>query len=186
MHVFINDRALGPVAAEGATVGDILEAIGVHVDPSEIVTAVELDGVGYSAGEEERFTRRAAAGVDRLVVSTQTPAAFAVAMREEIAAALHIIAAKVAQVVALFDQHDERGANRLLAALLEELRLVLVLDQQLGMLDGRAAVTPIDDIRELAPMLLRAQEARAWPELRDLLGARVAPLLESWSRQPGV
>ena len=182
MHIFINERAVGPVSAAGATIGDIVEAAGVHIDPSEIVTGIELDGVGYSAGDEDRFARRSAAGVERLVINTQPPAEFASAMRGEIAAALHIIGAKVTQVVTLFGRGDERGANKLMAALLEELRLALVLDRQLARLDGTPAVTPIEEIRELAPLLLSAQERRAWSEVRDLLATRIAPLLQAWSR----
>ena len=63
MHIFINEREVGALDAVGATVGEMIEALGVHVDPNEIVTTVELDGVQFSAGDEDRFARRAAAGV---------------------------------------------------------------------------------------------------------------------------
>ena len=73
MDVFINERAVGAVEAVGATVGEMIEALGVHVDPDEIVTTVEIDGVTFSAGDEERYVRRAAANVRRLVLGTSTP-----------------------------------------------------------------------------------------------------------------
>src|SRR5262245_48658116 len=120
MHIFINEREVGTLDAAGATVGEMVEALGVHVDPNEIVTTVELDGVRYSAGEEERFARRTAASVRRLVLGTSTPAAFAATMRDELANALDIIASKVDAVVGLFGSGDDRDANTLLASLLEE------------------------------------------------------------------
>src|SRR6185369_14601670 len=102
MHVFINEREVGAVEASGATVGEMIEALGVHVDPDEIVTTVEIDGVTFSAGEEERWARRAAGNVRRLVLGTATPAAFARSMRAELAAAVDVVAAKVELVVARF------------------------------------------------------------------------------------
>jgi hypothetical protein len=179
MHVFINDREVEPVSSEGATIGEIIEALGVYIDPREILTAVELDGVAYSAGDEDRYARRAAGGVSRLVLSTQTAGAFAAAMRAEIAAALAVITYKVESVVALFRRADERGANGLLAALLEELRLVLVLDQHIVTLDGGPPSAPVEAIREIAPELLDAQERRAWAEVRGLLERRLIPALRS-------
>jgi hypothetical protein len=181
MHVFINEREVGPLPETDATIGEIVEAMAVHIDPDEIVTAIELDGLVYSAGDEERYARRRASGVGRLVVTTQTPIVFSAAMRTEMADALSLVAAKVETVVALFRSGDERGANSLLAALMEELRLVLVLDHQLTTLDGSPAAPAVEDIRELAPMLLDAEERRAWAELSELLAERLVPTLEAWS-----
>jgi hypothetical protein len=163
MHVFINDREVGPLPETDATVGEIIEAVAVHIDPDEIVTALELDGVVYSAGEEERYAQRRASAVRRLVVITQTPRVFGAAMRAEMAAALSVVAAKVEMVVDLFRSGDERGANRLLAALMEELRLVLVLDHQLATLDGAPAAPALEDVRAL-------------------LAGRLAPTLKAWSQ----
>ncbi len=182
MHIFINEREVGVIDAIGTTVGEMIEGLGVHVDPSEIVTTVELDGVCYSAGEEERFARRAAATVGRLVLRTATPATFAAGMREELAAALEVVAAKMDAVVGLFRRGDDRDANALLAALLEELRLALVLEQQITTLDGCVAGDGAETVSALAPALLEAQEHRAWGEVAALLGERLAPALRAWSR----
>ena len=182
MHIFINERQVGALDAVDATVGEMIEALGVHVDPNEIVTAVELDGVQYSAGDEDRFTRRAAASVRRLVLGTSTPAAFASSMRVELANALEIVASKVDVVVDLFKRGDDRDANKLLAGLLEELRLALVLEQQVTTLDGAVAREGGDTVTTLAPELLMAQERRAWSELAALLADRLAPALRTWSR----
>jgi hypothetical protein len=171
-HVYINEREVGALDAAGATVGEMVEALGVHV---------ELDGVRYSAGEEKCWARRAAIGVRRLVLGTSTPAGFALAMRHELAGALEIIAAKVEGVVALFARGNDRDANALLAALLEELRLALVLEQQVTTLDGVVLTEAAAPVGALAPDLLAAQERRAWHELAALLAERLAPALRTWS-----
>lgn len=182
MHIFINEREVGALDAVGATVGEMIEALGVHVDPNEIVTTVELDGVQYSAGDEDHFARRAAASVRRLVLGTATPAAFATSMRVELASALEVVAAKIDVVVDLFGRGDERDANKLLAGLLEELRLALILEQQVTTLDGAVVREGGDAVSTLAPELLVAQERRAWSELAALLANRLAPALRAWSR----
>ena len=182
MRAFINEREVAAPAAAGVTVGELIEALGVHIDPDEIVTTVELDGVAYSAGDEERYARRSAASVARLVLGTATPAALALHMRHELARALEVIAAKIDLVVRLFADGDDRGANALLAALLEELRLGLVLEQQVATLDGTVVPEALDAVAPLAPELLVAQERRAWHELSGLLEGRLAPALRAWSR----
>jgi hypothetical protein len=186
MHVFINEREVGAVEAVGATVGEMIEALGVHVDPDEIVTTVEIDGVTFSAGEEERYARRAAGNVRRLVLGTATPATFARCMRAELAAAVEVVASKVDLVVTRFRGGDDREANGLLAALLEELRLALVLEQQVATLDGAVVPEAAEPVRAVAPALLSAQERRAWDELSALLAERLAPALRAWSRAESV
>ena len=181
MHVYINDREVGALEVGGATVGEIIEALGVHVDPDEIVTAVELDGVAYNAGDDDRYARRAAASVQRLVLVTKTPAAFAESMRGELASALDVIAAKVDLVVARFRDGADRDANALLAALMEELRLALVLEQQVTTLDGVVIAAAGAPVAAVAPELLDAQERRDWSDVAALLVDGLAPALRAWS-----
>ena len=182
MDVFINERAVGAVEAVGATVGEMIEALGVHVDPDEIVTTVEIDGITFSAGDGERYARRGAGSVRRLVLGTSTPAAFARCMRAELAAAVEVVASKVDLVVAHFAAGDDRDANALLAALMEELRLALVLEQQVATLDGAVVPEAVEPVQTVAPALLSAQERRAWGELSTLLAHELAPALRAWSR----
>jgi hypothetical protein len=186
MQVFINEREVGPLPETDATIGEIVEAVAVHIDPGEIVTAIEIDGVAYNAGDEERYTRRRASAVRRLVVTTKAPDVFTAAMRAEVAEALSVVATKVEAVVALFRGGDERGGNGLLAALMEELRLVLVLDHQLTTLERSPGTPAVEDIGMLAPKLLDAQERRAWPELSALLAGQLVPTLRTWSRDAGL
>lgn len=181
MHVFINEREITAGTATGATVGEVVEASRMHVDPSEIVTAVELDGVEFNAGDEGRYDRRAAAGVERLKIRTRTPVAFAVDKRRSLAATLDEVGERTRVVVRLLRQSDTRAANGLLACLMEELRLTLLLDYQLTLLAADAPSLARDEIAALAPQLLAAQESRAWDSLASLLDTTLAPTLERWA-----
>jgi len=181
MHVFINEREIPAGAAAGATVGEMIEASRMHVDPSEIVTAVALDGVEFNAGEEERYGRRAAAGVGRLDIRTRTPVEFAADKRRSLAATLDEVAARTRTVVELLRRADTRAANGLLACLMEELRLTLLLDYQLSLLAADAPSDARAAIGELAPRLLDAEERRAWDVLAGLLETGLAPTLERWA-----
>jgi hypothetical protein len=185
MRIFINDREVATMTPGGATVGDIVEAARVHVDPGDIMTSVRVDGVSYGAGGDDRHLRRSAADVATLVVETETPVVFVAGKRRGLIEAAAVLAAKVRRVVELLRASDEQGANRLLAALMEELRLALLLDQQLATLDGGTPAGAQEEIRRLAPALLEAQERRAWQSLAGLLDERLAPILETWSAGNG-
>ncbi len=182
MRVFINDQEIMAAAVPGATVGEIVEASRMHVDPREIVTAVALDGTVFHAGDEERWVRRNAGGVVEIRIGTRMPAAFAWEKRRDLAETLDAVADRTRLVVTLLRGAETRSANGLLACLMEELRLTLLLDYQLAML---AEDTPSTSAREiiagLAPQMLEAEEQRAWERLAALLETSLAPALESWA-----
>jgi hypothetical protein len=182
MHVFINEQEIMVGAIPGATVGEIVEASRMHVDPTEIVTEVELDGVAFHAGDEQQFARRAATGVQRLTIRTRTPAGFAADKRRDLAATLDAVAQRTRIVVTLLRESNTRTANGLLACLMEELRLTLLLDYQLSLLAEDALSTIArDEIATLAPMMLDAEEHRAWERLAIILDTKLAPVLERWA-----
>ncbi len=181
MHVFINEREITVGAAAGATIGEVIEASRMHVDPSEIVSTIELDGVEFNAGDEERYARRSAAGVERLVIGTRTPRAFAADKRRSLATTLDEVAERTRLVVSLLQRSDVRNANGVLACLMEELRLSLVLDYQLALLAEDAPSPARDAIAALAPRLLAAEEQRAWNELAGLLDGVLVPTLVDWA-----
>jgi hypothetical protein len=181
MRISINDRDVPMAAPAGATVGEIVEAAKVHVDPDEIVVAVHLDDAVHAVGDDERFLRRPAAGLQAIGLDTQSPRALAADKRRSLADAATVIAAKIRRVAGLLRAPDERAGNGLLAAVMEELRLGLLLEQQLATLDGTAPHRAQQAIRGLAPELLAAQERRAWAALADLLDGRLAPILDAWA-----
>ncbi len=181
MHVFINEQEILAGAVLGATVGEIIEASRMHVDPTEIVTEVELDGVAFHAGDEAQYARRAAKSVQQLKVRTQTPTAFAADKRRSLAETLDAVAERARMVGLLLRESKTRSANGLLACLMEELRLTLLLDYQLALLAADEPSAAREDIATLAPQMLAAEEQRAWDTLATLLDGSLAPVLERWA-----
>jgi hypothetical protein len=181
MHVFINEQEIMAGTTPGATIGEIIEASRMHVDPTEIVTTVELDGVAFHAGDDGQYARRAAKSVQQLKIATQTPAAFAADKRRDLAETLDAVAERTRIVVALLRGSETRAANGLLACLMEELRLTLLLDYQLAMLAEDQPSVAREEIAVLAPKMLSAEEKRAWETLAILLDQKLAPMLDRWA-----
>jgi hypothetical protein len=181
MQVYVNDREVADLAVGRTTVGELVEAFGVHVDPAEIVTAVTLDDEQFSAGEEERYARRAAAGVGRLTLTTSTIPALAARLRVEVREALLCVTARLEQAIAAFDGGEAPAAQALLARAFDELRLVLVLDQHTVSLGGRVALTSEGELTPLADELLAAQRHGDRAATRRLVVDRLLPLLRRWS-----
>ncbi len=182
MHVFINDLEIMAAAVAGATIGEIVEASRMHVDPSEIVTVIELDGTEFHAGEEERYARRSTTGVEQVRIRTRTPTAFAAEKRRSLAETLDAVATRTRMVVMLLRRSETRAANGLLACLMEELRLTLLLDYQLAMLaEDAPSAGAREEIAMLAPKLLDAEERKSWDRLAALLDEHLAPTLDRWA-----
>lgn len=185
MQVFVNDRAIGDVTAERATVGEVVEALGVHVDPGEVLTTVALDDEVFSAGDDGRFARRAASGVQRLTLTTCTIPVFAARLRADARDALRSIARRLEKVVDTLGRGAVRPAHAELAIALDELRLLLVLDQQAVQLAGGDALTAQDELAPLAEDLLGAQRRADSHATRLLLAERLLPLLRGWDARAG-
>jgi hypothetical protein len=181
MQVFVNDRSLGDVAAERATVGEVVEALSVHVDPSEIVTAIVLDDEELSAGDDARYARRSAAGIRRLTLNTCSVPVLAARLRDDARGALVAIVQRLERVVGALGEGRMRDANRDLSIALDELRLVLMLDQQTVRLAGGPRLTEEDALTPLAEDLLGAQRRADASTTRTVLAERLLPLLRDWS-----
>ena len=82
-------------------------------------------------------------------------------MRHELARALEVIAAEIDLVVRLFADGDDGGADPLLAALYEELRLACVLDNKSRLSTAPSTRKRMDTVAPLAPELLIARERQA-------------------------
>jgi hypothetical protein len=178
MHVSINERDIGPVEPGAATVGELVEALAVHVDPGDVLTAISLDGAEFSAGDADRFASRAAISVARLGLTTMSPLAFAAAKRVEVAAVVATIGARTRTVAASLRAGDVASGGDGLATLAEELRLALVLAEHLSILDGDPPILPDDALAAVLPALVGAAERRDWARVADLLDTDLAALLE--------
>ena len=180
MQIFVNDRPIGEVAGERATVGELVEALGVHVDPGEILTAIALDDQVFSAGDAARYARRPAAGVRRMTLTTCSVPAFAAQLRDDAREALLSIERRLELVVEGLGRGEVREAHGELAVALDELRLMLIVDQQAMQLGAGETFTVQDDVAPLAEALLGAQRRADNAATRSLLAERLLPLLRGW------
>lgn len=180
MQIFVNDRALGEIDAARATVGDVVEALGVHVDPGEILSTITLDDEVIGAGDDARYARRPAAGVRRLTLATCSTAAFAARLRADAREALASIEGRLQRVIERLASGEMREAHGELAIALEELRLMLLVDQHATQLDGGRAFTTAAEVEPVAEALLGAQRRADGAATRTVLAERLLPLLRDW------
>jgi hypothetical protein len=177
MQVFINEQEIGALSVDGTTVGEVIEALSVHVPVDHVVTAIDLDGECFRAGGDEPWTRRASDGIHRLHLRTQGPESLAHELLGEVAAALGVITAKLDRTVELFSARDGRAAQTLLAALVEDLHLALVLEENVATLSGGSSRLSVSDFEHVAARLVDSQERGATAETARLLADELRPLL---------
>ncbi len=182
MQVFINDREIGSVSPAGLLVGEVIEALGVHVEPDEVILEVDLDGESFSAAEET-FTRRSAANIGTLALRTVASRELGLGMRADVVDALVVVSAKVGRSIELFLDGELAKAHALLGDLMEELRLVLLLDSQTAALAGAEMITSPKELEGVAGGLLRAEERNDTSEVRYLLESELGPLLALWRQR---
>jgi hypothetical protein len=177
MQVFINEQEIGALSVDGATVGEVIEALSMHVPVDHVVTAVDLDGESFRAGGDDAYARRASAGIHRLHLRTQGPESLARDLLEEVSDALNVITAKLDRVVEQFAARDGRSAQTLLAVLVEELHLALVLEENVAALSGGSSCLSASDFERVATRLVDSQERGATAETARLLAEELRPLL---------
>lgn len=185
MQIFINERPVEAVGDGVATVGELVDALAVYVDPGEVVTRVTIDGASFSAGDEARYARRAAAGVGRLALTTRTRPELAAELRAAVYEALRHIRAKVHLASEGLVRGARADAQRAIGAAVEELRLALILDGQAAALGAGPGIGQVDELIGLAEALLAALERRDAERMRALLADRLLPLLDRWGARNG-
>lgn len=185
MQIFINERPVEAVGEGAATVGELIDALAVYVDPDEVVTRVTIDGASFSAGEEARYARRAVAGVGRLALTTRTRPELAAELRAAVFEALRHIREKIFLASEGLGRGATADAQRAIGAAVEELRLALILDGQAEALGANPGIGRVDELAGLAEELLAALERRDAARMRVLLADRLLPLLDRWSARGG-
>jgi hypothetical protein len=181
MLVFINEQEVGALSVDGATVGEVIAALSVHVPIDHVVTEIDLDGELFRGGGDDGYTRRPSRGVRRLHLRTQGPEALARELLDDVAGALAVVTAKLDRVVDLFHAREPRSAQSLLAEMVEELHLALVLEERVETLAGSHAAIPIGDFERVGARLVSSQERGSNEETARLLASELRPLLSDAS-----
>lgn len=176
MQVFINEQEIGAIPADGSTVGEVIEALHVHVPVDHVVTAVDIDGEAFQGGDEG-YARRPSRSVGRLHLHTRGPEALARDFLVEVGGGLAVVTAKVERATEQFRRGDTRAALRLLAELIEELHLVIVLEQRVATLAGGAPRLATPPFERVGERLIESQERGRTDETARLLDEELRPLL---------
>lgn len=179
MQVRINGDEVEVNAPEGLIVGDLIDALAVHIKPGEVVTEVLFDGMRFVPGDS-KLAWRAVQATSDLQVTTVSGQRLGEGLRGDVAAALAVVEAKCGKVGSLLDMGSTAKAQALLGELLEELRLTLVLDAQSAQLAGTAPVTSAHALESVAESLLEAQQCGDREVLGRLLTRDLGPMLHEW------
>lgn len=185
MQIFINDQEIGALSAEGSTVGEIIEALCVHVPVDHVVTGVDLDGESFLAGAEESYAQRPGRSVGRLHLTTQGPRSLACDLLAEVAGGFAVVAVKLDRTVELFRTGETCAAQRLLAELIEELQLLLVLEGRVAALQGTPSLLHAAPFERVGKRLIEAQEQGRTEDTARLLRVELRPLLSEAAERVG-
>lgn len=179
MHVRLDGSDVEVPAA--ATLAELLEGIAPHIEPSRLVTQVEVDGTAADPTDERALSAWRLAGGEGIRVDTETPDGFAQTRRAEIAGHLRRLADLMSSAADGLAGGDAVEANRTLAVAARDLSLVLELDQAVGQLDGEAsrclAVRTV--VERIGTQLNEAEQAHRWSEVATLLSGELVPALRA-------
>jgi hypothetical protein len=180
MHVRLDGSEVEVPAA--ATLAELLEGIAPHIEPSRLVTQVEVDGAAADPTDERALSAWRLAGSEGIRVDTESPEGFASTRRAEIAGHLCRLADMIAAAADGFASGgDTVEANRTLAVAARDLSLVLELDQAVGQLDGGTSrcLAVRDVVERIGTRLNEAEQARRWSEVATLLSGELVPALRA-------
>jgi hypothetical protein len=164
-----------------STLSELLEGIGPLIDPTRLVTELEVDGRDADATDRSTLAAWRLLGGETVRVGTESPDDFARTRRAQIASHLARIADMLQMVAHGFETGLTLDANRVLAEAARELGLVLELDHHLAELDGKGiGCAPIAAIVDrIGSRLTDAQRGERWAEVARLLSDELVPALRA-------
>lgn len=179
MRVYLDGTEI-PVPP-AVTLGELLGGVGPLIDPTRLVTQLEVDGQAANAADDRALAGWRLRGEEVVTIGTETPREFATTRRQEIGGHLERIADMLAAAAGGLRDGATVDANRLVAQATRELRLVLELDSNLLLLEpGTSHCTPVvETIRRIGPQLEEAGRERRWSEMAVLLSEQLVPALRA-------
>src|SRR6185436_15330512 len=158
MRISIDDTTTEVPAAP--TLAELMDGIAPLLDPSRLVTRLEVDGEVADASDRTALLRRRLSGSETIVVGTEAPVDFALKRRREVPDHLRRIAALLTVVADGLGRGQTADANTVLAAAVRELGLVLELDRRLAVLaPGSSPCEAVEAVVERIGSRLNAAES---------------------------
>jgi hypothetical protein len=179
MRISLDGRELEIPAA--ATLGELIEGIAPEIDPTRIVTRLEVDGTAADPTDVPALAVWRLLGEEQVSIESVTPHELAATRRREIGSYVTRIADLLELAASGLVAGETRDANRLLATGTRELGLVLELDAQVAVLGGSATTCDAvcEAVRRIGAQLTEAEREHRWPEVAALLTAELVPALRA-------
>ncbi len=179
MRISLDGRALSIPAA--TTLGELIEGVAPEIDPTRIVTRLEVDGIAADPTDVPALAVWRLLGEEQIVIESVTPAELAATRRREIGDYVSRIADLLELAAHGLVAGETMDANRLLAAGTRELGLVLELDHQVAVLGNTPTTCDAvcDAVRRIGPQLTDAERDRRWSEVATLLTSELVPALRA-------
>lgn len=178
-------------AAEGATLGDVIEEIvKTRFLKDEFITSISANGGEITEGNMDGEKARPASSIENLEIKTDTFRKASVSALESIGEYLDGLGSMVKVAADKFRSVEEKEANDFFVGCIDGLQtFVSIIDKikSLNALDFSKIIfnsTPISE-KEAALLaslnsILQTQSKKDWVSLADLLEFELAPLILEW------
>jgi hypothetical protein len=172
------------VSTEGlATIGDLLDQLGVYVPPRDIIVGVRINGTECDNEPASPARGLPVNGVTDVELQTRSPEAFAAEARGRLDSYLTRIQTKLERAIECFDRGLEGDGLECYRLAVQELSLLVTLWNQLNQLGAetlhpREAATA--DLQGICDHLWTAQDRNDFASIRAVLVERLLPFLERW------
>jgi len=179
MRVSIDGNEMELPAA--VNVAELMEALAPLIDPTRVVTRLEIDGAPADPTDRTKLALRRLSGRECIIIGSETPGDFAASRRRDIHGHLHRLADRLAAAASGLVAGDTAAANRLIASATRDLALVLELDHRVAVLEAGtptcgAVVAAVDRV---GGRLAAAERDRRWGDVADLLSRELVPVLRA-------
>jgi hypothetical protein len=197
MEISVDRQHIELAGAQSDNLEEILmKVMSEHVQPGKIITAVTLNGTGYSEKNPHDAAGVPLQDIKTLEIATMSAEEMARHFFTNGCKYLDLLIKGAEKISELFRVTDETEANEHYAEYLENLRLFLqmiaqctqVLHLDLSAIPFQKA-TVKDEVQKLSGVMdqmLKVQESEDWVMLADLLEYELIPLLRGWESITGI
>ena len=181
MQVFLNEELLLEVEPSGLRLGELIDAVGVQLDPDQVLTSIRVGDREYRLDGDSAWERVALDPEQAVHLRGRSSRGIAEDLDSDVADALAVVHWKLGRSAEMLRAATtQQEGFRLLAQSVEELQLALVLDQKVGELRPGPRRTDPGRVEPVAEALVAAQVARDSGRIGDLIREELVPMLGDW------
>ena len=193
MEISLDRKSIEFEGPQGSNLEEILmRVMSEHVQPGNVITAVKLNGTGYSEKNPHGAADVPLKDIKTLEIDTMSAEEMARHFFNNGGKHLDLLIRGAEKISELFRIADETEANEHYVEYLENLRLFvqMVAESKEALHLNLSAIpfqkaTVEDEVQKLSNMMdqmLKVQENEDWVMLADLLEYELIPLLKGWDQ----